>query len=110
MSTPHQPLSIRWSDDCGRATAYRDSARYIADLVLAGDPDTLVEDLAFAGLDRGEQRDAYKAIGRALMDQLHECRQANSDLERDNRELRQEKELLRRENERLRLQVRRGGR
>ncbi|HWB17015.1 MAG TPA: hypothetical protein VG538_11470 [Vicinamibacterales bacterium] len=40
---------------------YRASARYVRDLVLAGDPATLTEDLALAAVDAIDMRDSYRA-------------------------------------------------
>jgi hypothetical protein len=46
---------------------YRASARYLRDLMLAGDPATLTEDLALAAVDAIEMRDSYRvALSRAL--------------------------------------------
>jgi hypothetical protein len=41
---------------------YRASARYVRDLVLAGDPATLTEDSALAAVDAIEMRDSYRAV------------------------------------------------
>jgi hypothetical protein len=81
---------IRWTEWPSSYPEYRDSARYVADLVLAGDPDTLIEDLAFAAIDRGEQRDAYRALVRALLDQAHAGQRERTQLRRERDELRQQ--------------------
>lgn len=50
---------------------YRETARYIGDLVLGGDPATLTEDLALAAVDAIERRDAYKAALSSALERLN---------------------------------------
>jgi hypothetical protein len=49
---------------------YRETARYIGDLLLGGDPATLTEDLALAAVDAIEMRDAYQAALSSALEQL----------------------------------------
>jgi hypothetical protein len=50
-----------------RGLAYRYTPRYIYDLILAGDPDTLTTDLAASALDRGELLQSHaEALSSAL--------------------------------------------
>jgi hypothetical protein len=50
---------------------YRASARYVCDLMLAGDPATLTEDLALAAVDAIEMRDSYRAWLSSALANLH---------------------------------------
>ncbi len=51
---------INFASDDGRD--YRASACYVRDLMLAGDPATLTEDLALAAVDAIDMRDSYRAV------------------------------------------------
>lgn len=42
-------------------------ARHLADLLLAGDPDTLIEDLAHAALEAMEERDGARQVLRLAL-------------------------------------------
>jgi hypothetical protein len=52
---------------------YRETARYVGDLLLGGDPATRTEDLALAAVDAIELRDTWRTMYLGAIEQLGEA-------------------------------------
>jgi hypothetical protein len=53
------------------ADRYRESSRYVLDLLLASDPDELVERLALVAIDAIEERDGAREMVSVLLEQVY---------------------------------------
>jgi hypothetical protein len=80
---------IPWAGD-EPAIPYRLTARHVADLMLAGDAETLHEDLALVAVDVIEQRDAAIDVMRAAVTFARKQNEALDLVRRDNYALRDE--------------------
>ena len=79
-------IPFRAPDD---ETNYRQSARYVLDLLRAGDPETLESDLALIAIDAIEQRDAARLVLRAALARVHEMNRETDRLREQLQQLRQ---------------------
>lgn len=83
-------LRSDWDDDGTGRLAYRYTARYIYDLVLAANPDGIEQELASAAIDRGELLSATSAVLSRVLQALHETHAKCDRLDEENRRLRNE--------------------